>query len=186
MGKYPQKNSCPYLESIKLQQGCSNHESRKEMLMTWHFVLLNLWNIVCGKPRRSSLVKGKNLCMPDFHVKTDSWIQHFIFPSYSYIKIPTLPMLCRAKKTEGSEVKTFGFGVNLGPAFSSLMFWHQPGVILLPPCIQQCKETLAQFPGSTNRGGWKGMGLEEHSLWSSYLFLNLVMAVTKIHWAITK
>lgn len=72
MGKYSQKQHCFYLQNIKLHQGCTDHEYWRKMLMTWHFILPNLLNTVCGSftevksCQRKELLYARFLCKNRF------------------------------------------------------------------------------------------------------------------------
>lgn len=165
MGKYSQKQHCFYLENIKLHQGCTDHEYWRKMLMTWHFILPNLLNIACGSLTEVKSCQRKELLYARFLCKNRFPNTVPYFALWSYIRKPSSAV--HSSKAKGNKVKTSGpEEVNLGPAFSSLMWWHWPGD--LAPFSCQHKETLAQFPGRRDlrtpleEGGFKGAQFLEH------------------------
>lgn len=86
MGKYSQRQHCFYLRNIRLHQGYRDHESRRKMLTTWHFVLPNLLNIACGSLTEEKSCQRKELLSARFLCKNRFPNALPYFPSHSYIK----------------------------------------------------------------------------------------------------
>lgn len=149
MGKYSQRQHF-YLGNIRLHQGYRDHESRRKMLTTWHFVLPNLLNIACGSLTEEKSCQRKELLNARFLCKNRFPNAVPYFALHSYIR-KTLPVLCTAQK----QRETMSRPLDLKEWILALLSPHSCAGIDLEICLFATASTKKPLPNFQGEGTYE-------------------------------